>query len=73
MLHGSETRRRMSAQKETERPRLQPHQTLPPMIDFPFKISSVLTYSVTLTIFVLAFISARYFLQVMRKKSRKGY
>ena len=41
------------------------------MNDLPIKISSILAYSITLTIFVLTFISARYALQWMRRRERK--
>ncbi|MGH8019099.1 MAG: hypothetical protein ACREIA_12565 [Opitutaceae bacterium] len=41
------------------------------MSDFPIKISSILAYSVTLTVFVVTFISARYALMWIRRRERK--
>jgi hypothetical protein len=42
------------------------------MIELPFKISSVLSYSVALTTFVVAFIVARSALQWLRRRERRG-
>jgi hypothetical protein len=41
------------------------------MDEIPFKISSILAYSVALTVFTLTFISARYAVMWMRRRDRK--
>ncbi|HEX9786252.1 MAG TPA: hypothetical protein VGA56_26440 [Opitutaceae bacterium] len=41
------------------------------MIELPIKISSILAYSVTLTLFVVVFISARYAVLWARRRDRK--
>lgn len=39
------------------------------MNELPFRISSILSYGIALTIFVVTFISVRYALQRLRRKS----